>query len=452
MKKAMLAALVAALLMTFAIGASAAPYVTNGSYASYLGEDNHLFLLDPAGGAKVLRATIVDLVGMNDQELYCLTAENRLYAIALDGSRTSVVSATPTAEDLARVADEPVYTLENGLFSLLQADGTPKPLAMNVLAASGNGMDVYFIRQGTPNKLLRVSLTDPTMMQTEICDAVDAPVSLIATEDSVTMLAGDRSVIIVNLQDNSRRYEPAASAETSAAVHVNGQLFRYTQDENGHYLVENVQNNELRLIDASSVTPTPTATPRPTATPTPTPKPTKTPKPTATPIPDDGNIYYGQSGSDVKKMQRRLTELGYPVNGVDGVFGKNTLIALNLFQGAVKYVERDYATESLLNKLYRYDAPGYDPIAPLEKGATGMAVKLMQQALQDGGFGPEKVDGIYGNDTRKAVRAFQKFHGIEVTGKADEATLATLYKLPGAIGPDSEEGSSTPTDLIIQHR
>ena len=103
MKKAMLAALIAALLMTLAIGASAAPYVTNGSYESYLGESNHLYLLDPAGGAKVLRATIVDLVGMDDQQLYCLTAEGRLYAIKLDGSSTAIVSLLESASDLVAV-------------------------------------------------------------------------------------------------------------------------------------------------------------------------------------------------------------------------------------------------------------------------------------------------------------------------------------------------------------
>ena len=151
-------------------------------------------------------------------------------------------------------------------------------------------------------------------------------------------------------------------------------------------------------------------------------------------------------------MQKRLLALGYPVGSADGVFGKNTLIALNLFQGAVDYIERDYATESLLNRLYRYDAPAYDPIAPLKKGDTGMAVKLMQQALQDQGYGPAKVDGIYGNDTREAVRAFQKAKELNITGKADSETLALLYDLPGG---DSLEPTVTPgsaTDLIIQHK
>lgn len=452
MKKAMLAALIAALLMTLAIGASAAPYVTNGSYESYLGESNHLYLLDPAGGAKVLRATIVDLVGMDDQQLYCLTAEGRLYAIKLDGSSTAIVSAAPTAEDIEKVASKPVYTLENGVLALLNG-GTAQPFASNVLAAAYNGVDVYYIQQGTTNTLFRVNMASPVLMRTEICAAVDAPVSLIATQESVTMVAGDHSIIIVNLQDSSRRYEAATSVNTAAAVYVNGQLFRYTQDANGHYLLENVMESELRLEHVATATPRPTATPTPTRTPTPTPKPTKTPKPTATPIPeDDENIYYGERGSEVKAMQKRLLALGYPVGGADGVFGKNTLIALNLFQGAVDYIERDYATESLLNRLYRYDAPPYDPIAPLKKGDTGMAVKLMQQALQDQGYGPAKVDGIYGNDTREAVRAFQKAKELKITGKADSETLALLYDLPGG---DSLEPTVTPgsaTDLIIQHK
>nr|WP_240338486.1 L,D-transpeptidase family protein [Peribacillus alkalitolerans] len=42
----------------------------------------------------------------------------------------------------------------------------------------------------------------------------------------------------------------------------------------------------------------------------------------------------GSKGNAVKVMQKRLTELGYNTNGVDGIFGKGTLNAVKQFQKA----------------------------------------------------------------------------------------------------------------------
>ena len=453
MKKAMLAALCAVLLMTVAATAFAwgDPYITNGEYEAYIGENNHLFLLDPAGGVKVLRASITGLVGMTDTELYCTTAENRVYGIRLDGSSTRIVANDNSEASVVPLIAEKPWEIMWSKLTFKAADGTVKQVAELVVSnGSDNGLDLYFIRgREDERRLCRVTLSDPMLTVKEICGIEGVPEKLTASLDAVTVLMEDRSVIIVNLQDYSRTYMPAVSTETNVAVTVGGQLLRYIDDRR-EYTFENaaaIAQDMVLQAGLVSVTPTPTPTPRPT--PTATPKPTK--KPTATPTPDDGSIHFGDRGSDVKKMQKRLNALGYPTGNADGVFGKNTLLALNLFQGAVKYRERDYATESLLNRLYRKDAPAYDQTAPLMKGDKGMAVELMQQALQDQGYSPEKVDGIYGKDTQASVRAFQLDKGLPATGEADRFTLAVLYKLPGAedVVPD---GVSTYTDMIVQTR
>lgn len=111
MKKWLLTALTAGMVCAGCTVALADPVITNGSYVSYLGEENHLFLINPEGVTLTLRSTIVDLVGMNDTQMYCLTAEGRLYGIMLDGSATNIVSAAPTAADLENVASTPVFTL-----------------------------------------------------------------------------------------------------------------------------------------------------------------------------------------------------------------------------------------------------------------------------------------------------------------------------------------------------
>lgn len=47
-----------------------------------------------------------------------------------------------------------------------------------------------------------------------------------------------------------------------------------------------------------------------------------------------GNIQYGQSGENVKKLQKALNALGYNAGNVDGVFGDNTYAAVRRFQSA----------------------------------------------------------------------------------------------------------------------
>jgi len=76
-----------------------------------------------------------------------------------------------------------------------------------------------------------------------------------------------------------------------------------------------------------------------------------------------------------------------------------------------------------------------EPAAPrstLKKGMSGEDVKQLQQKLEDAGYkvGSAGVDGIFGNDTFKAVAAFQEEHGIPVTGVADPETIRALNDAP----------------------
>lgn len=47
-----------------------------------------------------------------------------------------------------------------------------------------------------------------------------------------------------------------------------------------------------------------------------------------------GNIQYGQTGENVKKLQKALNALGYNAGNVDGIFGDNTYAAVRRFQAA----------------------------------------------------------------------------------------------------------------------
>src|SRR5215210_5994220 len=60
------------------------------------------------------------------------------------------------------------------------------------------------------------------------------------------------------------------------------------------------------------------------------------------------------------------------------------------------------------------------------KGVRGEIVRKMQVRLNDLGFNTQGVDGDYGNNTEKAVKAFQKSRGQDQTGEVDTTTFETL--------------------------
>lgn len=63
------------------------------------------------------------------------------------------------------------------------------------------------------------------------------------------------------------------------------------------------------------------------------------------------------------------------------------------------------------------------------KGDQGPDVASIQNKLKKAGFLSDKADGIYGDNTVKAVSAFQKKIGIPVTGNVDARTLSILNRV-----------------------
>ena len=139
----------------------------------------------------------------------------------------------------------------------------------------------------------------------------------------------------------------------------------------------------------------PTAEVKATAVPTLAPTAVPTPEPTPEPTPyvadgivdgqgyellagDDFQVYYedltnGSEGSDVKRLQTRLTTLYYLGDGVDGMFGSNTEYAVKYFQKHNDLDETGVADEATQQKLYSEDAvptakPTLEPASKKSKG------------------------------------------------------------------------------------
>lgn len=66
--------------------------------------------------------------------------------------------------------------------------------------------------------------------------------------------------------------------------------------------------------------------------------------------------------------------------------------------------------------------------ARLKKGSRGTAVKTLQTELKNQGFYSGRIDGVFGNGTLKAVKAFQKKNGLKTDGIAGPQTQEKLYR------------------------
>jgi hypothetical protein len=71
---------------------------------------------------------------------------------------------------------------------------------------------------------------------------------------------------------------------------------------------------------------------------------------------------------------------------------------------------------------YAYGEPiyGYNNLAP------GQVIENVQLALRDQGYYPGAIDGLVGPQTRAALAAYQRDHGLVITQAVDEPTLVTL--------------------------
>jgi hypothetical protein len=72
------------------------------------------------------------------------------------------------------------------------------------------------------------------------------------------------------------------------------------------------------------------------------------------------------------------------------------------------------------NYIYSEPIYGYNNLAP------GQVIENVQIALRDAGYYPGAIDGLVGPQTRAALAAYQRDHGLVVTEAVDEPTLVTL--------------------------
>ncbi len=83
-----------------------------------------------------------------------------------------------------------------------------------------------------------------------------------------------------------------------------------------------------------------------------------------------------------------------------------------------------------------------------KKGSTGATVSEIQTRLKKWGYYDGAIDGVYGSQTEKAVRWFQKKNGLQVDGQVGNLTLAALGMQPS--GQNGGQQSGGELDLLAR--
>jgi len=137
-------------------------------------------------------------------------------------------------------------------------------------------------------------------------------------------------------------------------------------------------------------------------------------------------------------IQRELARRGLYDGPADGVVGPKTDAAIRDFETSAKLKVTGEPSEDVLRAIQQRPvkaepapkaAPAHDPIAELI--APTPRVTAVQRALNDYGYGPVKITGIYGAETVAAIQKFERDRKLPVTGQISTRLLRELAALTG---------------------
>ena len=147
----------------------------------------------------------------------------------------------------------------------------------------------------------------------------------------------------------------------------------------------------------------------------------------------------GDKSSEVKKLQKSLTDAGFFSGPLSGFFGEQTEQSIKRFQISQEVVLSENAygagvfgmkTRKALTKFLEKEEKKHTTVAQkkestqmaiisgLGKNSTGEEVRILQSMLRNLGLYEKEQNGTYDTDTIAAVLAFQKSESI-VTGDFD---------------------------------
>lgn len=193
----------------------------------------------------------------------------------------------------------------------------------------------------------------------------------------------------------------------------------------------------------------------------------------------------GSKGEDVRKLQDRLTELGYYSGPVSGEFAGHTKAAVAKFQRYNSLEETGEATPSMQELLYSSSVlpyvddeqdgatptPNLDEYYVVDENENGVPmpdepiiftkelksgvknsdlVTQLQERMKELGYYDGPVSGNFLEKTTAAVKTIQRQNGMEDTGVVDETTWNLIFNNPGLVMPhQTPKPTPKPTYFIV---
>ncbi len=165
-------------------------------------------------------------------------------------------------------------------------------------------------------------------------------------------------------------------------------------------------------------------------------------------------IRRGDRGSNVQLIQfwLKIARTTYPELenlSVDGIYGRGTESAVTTFQRYFRLTADGIVGRATWNKLQEvYNGVANNLLSPslrpgeypgvLRRGSTGTPVKELQyylfvMAAYDPDIPTVSIDGVFGADTERSVKAFQRRNSLTIDGIVGRTTWESLYQQAGTL-------------------
>lgn len=124
----------------------------------------------------------------------------------------------------------------------------------------------------------------------------------------------------------------------------------------------------------------------------------------------------------ILELQTLLNTLGYDAGEPDGLFGSRTRVAVRGFQASQNLAADGFPTASILDQVRARAGVTPEP-ARTPRGLNRAGVRELQRLLRRLGHDPGSADGLIGERTRAAIRAFERSRNMEARGRATDVVL-----------------------------
>lgn len=157
--------------------------------------------------------------------------------------------------------------------------------------------------------------------------------------------------------------------------------------------------------------------------------PNPQPRPADAPARDVGDL--------IQNIQRELSVRGYYNGAVDGVPGPRTEQAIRDFQKGKNGQNTLEPSDALLNLIKRTPVKGDVTKGDITGSIDGegerksLRVLSLQRALARLGYGPVRISGTFGPETKEAIERFERDWKMPITGLMTENLFAKLAAVNG---------------------